>query len=70
MDALVTLFSYIYKCFLRGEVAALIDMEGAFDNVNPNVLLQEIRHIGIPARTRKFIANLVFERIFLSSKAI
>lgn len=37
-------------------------MKGAFDNVDPNILLQDIRALGVPALTRKFIANLLFKR--------
>jgi hypothetical protein len=63
-DALITLFSYVHNSFLEGEMtfAAFIDIEGAFDNVDPNILLEELRLTGVPARTCKFIANLLFER--------
>lgn len=43
-------------------IAAFIDVEGAFNNVDPNVLLREIRSAGIPAHIRKFITNLTFKR--------
>jgi len=43
-------------------ISAFLDIKGAFDNVIPNVLIQELRKIGIPARIRIFILSLICER--------
>ncbi|XP_011689989.1 PREDICTED: uncharacterized protein LOC105451319 [Wasmannia auropunctata] len=43
-------------------VAVFLDIQGAFDNVCPDILLQDLSDIGIPARCRKFVENLIFKR--------
>jgi len=39
-----------------------LDIKGAFDNVVPNILIQDLENIGIPARVRMFILNLISSR--------
>jgi len=60
IDSLMILTSDIYKAFIYNSsiVCAFLDIKGVFDNVIPNILIQDLRNIGIPARTRKFILNL------------
>jgi len=43
-------------------IAAFLDIKSAFDNVIPNILIQDLENIGIPAKTRKFILNLISNR--------
>jgi len=64
VDNLVILSSAVHKGFINNSptVCAFLDITGAFDNVIPNILIQELRNIGIPARTRRFIQNLIGER--------
>lgn len=63
-DALVTLTSFVHDKLLQDckIVCLFIDVQGAFDNVDPSILIQELLSMGVPACTRKFIANSVFER--------
>jgi len=64
LDNLVVLFSDIHTGFINDSstVGAFLDIKGAFDNVVPNILIQDLRNIGIPVRIRKFILNLICER--------
>jgi len=64
IDSLVILISEIYKGFINNAstVCAFLNIKGAFDNVIPNILIQDLKDIGIPARTRSFILNLTCER--------
>lgn len=64
IDALVTLNSFIQANFIDKKkiICVFIDICGAFDNVNPNLLLHDLRNADIPAHTRKFIANTILER--------
>ncbi|XP_018360118.1 PREDICTED: uncharacterized protein LOC108759265 [Trachymyrmex cornetzi] len=64
IDSLVSLTNYIQGGFLNKAVTlcAFLDIEGAFDNVIPSILVEGLQKLGIPARTRKFISNLTFER--------
>jgi len=43
-------------------VGAFLDIKGAFDNVIPNILIQELENIGVPVRIRMFVYNLISER--------
>jgi len=54
----------VYRGFICGSstVSIFLDIKGAFDNVIPNILIQDLGKIGIPARTRSFIYNLINER--------
>jgi len=64
LDGLAVLFSDIHRGFDKEKIrdAAFLDIKGAFDNVIPNILIQNLRDIGIPAHLRRFIYNLVSER--------
>ena len=39
-----------------------LDIAGAFDNVDSYILLEDLREIGIPALSRKFVENLISVR--------
>jgi len=56
--------SEIHKGFINNSstVSAFLDIKGAFDNVIPNTLIQDLENIGIPARVRMFILNLISTR--------
>jgi len=43
-------------------IAAFLDIKGAFDNVIPNILIQDLEDIGVPACVRMFIYNLISSR--------
>jgi len=62
--ALVTLTNRIHSAFLTGAstLVVFLDIEEAFDNVIPSILVQDLREIGLPAQTCKFIENLLSER--------
>jgi len=64
VDSLVLFSSDIHKGFAvnSSTIAAFLDIKGAFDNVIPYILIQELESIGIPARIRMFIYNLISDR--------
>jgi len=64
IDSLVILTSDIYKGFINSSltVSAFLDIRGVFDNVVPNILIQDFKNIGIPTRIRMFILNLISVR--------
>jgi len=64
MDNIITLTNRIHWGFMRGlpTVAAFLDVTGAFDNVIPSILIDDLRNVGIPAKTCKFVENLLAER--------
>jgi len=64
LDSLVILSCDIYKGFINNFsiICAFLDIKGAFDNVVPNIVIQDLKNIGIPARIRIFILNLISER--------
>jgi len=63
-DNLTILTNHVHLAFMnRAPLLALfLDIAGAFDNVIPNILVQDLRMLGFPARTCKFIENLLCER--------
>ncbi|XP_018405977.1 PREDICTED: uncharacterized protein LOC108782257 [Cyphomyrmex costatus] len=63
-DNLVVLTNHIRTAFSRGEltVAAFLDIKGAFDNVIPAILVNDLREIDVPPTLRQFIAHLISER--------
>lgn len=63
-DNLFCLTSFIHANFIKGRkvICAFIDIQGAFDNVILAILLDDLASIGVPAQTRKFIANITIER--------
>jgi len=64
IDSLVILSSGSHKWFINNSltISAFLDIKGAFDNVIPNILIQDLKNIGIPARVRMFILNLISSR--------
>ncbi|XP_018393520.1 PREDICTED: uncharacterized protein LOC108772485 [Cyphomyrmex costatus] len=42
--------------------AVFLDITGAFDNILPSAVLDELKDAGVPATIRKFIENLIVER--------
>jgi len=64
IDSLVILSSDIHKGFVNNSstVSAFLDIKEAFDNVIPNILIQDLKNIEIPARVRMFILNLISSR--------
>jgi len=63
-DSLVIFSCDVHKGFAcnSSTIEAFLDIKGAFDNVIPNILIQELESIGIPARIRIFIHNLISDR--------
>lgn len=43
-------------------MAAFLDIQGAFDNVIPGILIEDLKSIGIPAVIRQFVWHLTGER--------
>jgi len=64
IDSLVILSCDIHHGFVNNSVtiAAFLDIKSAFDNVIPNILIQDLENIGIPAKIRKFVLNLTSTR--------
>jgi len=64
MDDIIALTNRIHWGFMRRipTTAVFLDIAGAFDNVVPSILIEDLRNLGIPARTRKFMENLLIER--------
>jgi len=64
-DNLVILTNRIHLAFLNKSplVAIFLDVAGAFDNVIPSILVQDLRAMGFPARINKFVENLLSERL-------
>lgn len=62
-DSLITLTNYIRGGFIdnASTVCMFLDIEGAFDNVAPSILLEDLFQLGIPVKTRKFISNAIFK---------
>jgi len=48
--------------------AVFLDIKGAFDNVIPSILIQDLRDIDFPAQFCKFIENLLIERYIYYSQ--
>ena len=64
IDSLVTLTNNIQTSFLENEAVAIafLDITGAFDNVLSKVVLSKTQKIGVPAKFRKFIENIITHR--------
>jgi len=64
MDNLITLTNRIHWGFMRrmSTIAVFLDIAGAFDNVILSNLIKDLREIGFPVKTCKFIENLLIER--------
>jgi len=61
VSSLVILSAEIHKGFIINSItiSAFLDIKGAFDNVVSNIIIQDLENIGIPARVRMFIFNLI-----------
>jgi len=64
MDNIITLTNRIHWGFLkkRSTIAVFLGIAGAFDNVIPAILFEDLREIGLPAKVYKFVENLLSER--------
>lgn len=58
-DNLSLITTEIWKGFVEGEVTAglFLDLKGAFPSVVPNILMEDLRDIGVPLSISKFIYN-------------
>jgi len=65
IDSLIILASDTSKGFINKShtASAFLDIKGDFDNVIPNILIEDLANIGIPARIRMFIHNLMSSRL-------
>jgi len=63
-DNLTILTNHVHLAFMNRVplLAVFLDITGAFDDVIPSILVQDLRTLGFPARTCKFIENLLCER--------
>ncbi|TGZ47961.1 hypothetical protein DBV15_10259, partial [Temnothorax longispinosus] len=63
-DSLIILTNAIQLGFINGKftVCVFLDIAGAFDNVDPFILLEDLQRKGVPAVIRYFIANLLLNR--------
>lgn len=43
-------------------VCAFLDVQGAFDNVNPSILIQILSEVGIPGKVCNWIFNFLYDR--------
>jgi len=64
IDSLVILGNDIHKGLINNSptIGAFLDIKGAFDSVIFNILIQDLVNIGVLARLRMFILNLISER--------
>lgn len=69
-DNLTILTNHIKKGFARKAyvVGLFLDIAGAFDNVIPEILIGDLENLGIPAGIRKFIHNIMTERLTIFNK--
>jgi len=65
-DNLVTFTNRIHSAFLNNSftIAVFLDIAGAFDNVIPQILIQELRNAGFPTCFCKLIENLLVEDVW------
>ncbi|XP_071635064.1 uncharacterized protein [Temnothorax longispinosus] len=68
---MVALTNHIKAGFLKGAytVAAFLDIDGAFDNVQPHILDKDLRAAKVPAKFRKFVMNLISNRLIYYVKS-
>ena len=64
LDCLSILISEVYTAFMKNKFAVVVplDIKGAFDNVNPNILLEDLSILNFPFKIRMFIFNLLTNR--------
>jgi len=69
-DNLIMLTNRINSAFLNKAptLAVFLDIAGAFDNVIPQILIQDLRRAGFPICFCKFIQNLLFERSIFAAR--
>lgn len=63
-DNLINLAMYIETGFQKGKdtLAAFLDVQGAFDNVNSTILIEKLKQIGVSESILSFIQHLKFQR--------
>ena len=63
-DNLINLALYVEDGFLNNKdtLAAFLDVQGAFDNVDPKILLKKLEKIGCSKTILKFVQHLTFQR--------
>lgn len=44
-------------------MAMFIDIEGAYDNVIPSILIQDMLDMGIPFKTAMFVKEVIWSRV-------
>lgn len=64
VDNLVILTNFIHSAFLKNHyaVSVFLDINSAFDNVIPRILIRDLEEIGVPAHLRKFYENTLLIR--------
>lgn len=64
IDSLALLLSEIQRQFYKRQnvVALFLDIKGAYDNVIPEIVIEDLVTLGIPNNLIKFIYNLISER--------
>ena len=68
IDNLINLTLNVEKAFSnkKDHLAVFLDVNGAFDNVNVDILLQQLATIGCPFKLIKFIKFLTHERLIFN----
>ncbi|XP_058800080.1 uncharacterized protein LOC131669309 [Phymastichus coffea] len=68
IDNLIGLTLEVEEAFSEGKevLAAFLDIQGAFDNVNVEILLDKLAAVGCPLIFIKFIQHLTWDRIICS----
>lgn len=63
-DNLVALTSFVHAGLAKKEIISCVflDIRGAFDNVIPAILLQDLEDIGVKGYMKTFISNIISER--------
>lgn len=63
-ESFISLISDIKKSFhnFSYTTCAFLDVRGAFDNVNPSVLIEILSDVGVPGRVCKWIFSFLYER--------
>lgn len=61
LDNLTIFTSDVFKGFLQRKVttALFVDIKSTFDNVQPDILIQELQRLNFPAKILHFVKNLV-----------
>uniref|UniRef100_A0ABD2XMY4 Reverse transcriptase domain-containing protein n=1 Tax=Trichogramma kaykai TaxID=54128 RepID=A0ABD2XMY4_9HYME len=66
-DNVSILTNDIHQAFYKKEslTALFLDVKGAFDNIIPDILIQDLQTLGLPKVFVKFIYNLIYSRSLL-----